>query len=101
MSSVQERIGHNPFYTVLSFDRNAFGDGAVLGCDFVGEVTALGSHVTRFAKGDVVAGLIWGGKRCYRLYSFIVSSLELRSLTRFQFRRDQRSRRLQPVLRSR
>lgn len=34
----------------------------MLGCDFVGEVTELGSGVTRLAKGDVVAGLIWGGK---------------------------------------
>ncbi|KAJ5161792.1 hypothetical protein N7492_007184 [Penicillium capsulatum] len=42
------------------FDINAFGDGAVLGCDFVGEVTELGSGVTGLAKGDITAGLIWG-----------------------------------------
>lgn len=47
---------------VQCFDINAFGDGAVLGCDFVGEVTELGSGVTRLAKGDVIAGLIWGGQ---------------------------------------
>ena len=46
---------------VQCFDINAFGDGAVLGCDFVGDVTELGPGVTRLAKGDVVAGLIWGG----------------------------------------
>ncbi|ODM14869.1 hypothetical protein SI65_09621 [Aspergillus cristatus] len=43
-----------------AFDSNAFGDGAVLGCDFVGEVVELGSGVTRYAKGDVIAGLVWG-----------------------------------------
>lgn len=41
---------------------NAFGEGAVLGCDFAGEVVELGSSVTRYKKGDIVAGLIWGGK---------------------------------------
>ncbi|RHZ59802.1 uncharacterized protein CDV56_106190 [Aspergillus thermomutatus] len=55
-------VAQNPT-DVQSFDRNAFGDGAVLGCDFVGEVVELGSHVTRFARGDLVAGLIWGGLR--------------------------------------
>lgn len=49
-------------YTVQSFDKNAFGDGAVLGCDFVGEVVQLGNAVKRYVKGDIVAGLIWGGK---------------------------------------
>lgn len=47
---------------VQALDGKAFGDGAVLGCDFVGEVVALGDAVTRFAKGDVVAALIWGGE---------------------------------------
>lgn len=47
---------------VHSFDLNIFGDGAILGCDFVGTVEELGSEVSRIAKGDVVAGLIWGGK---------------------------------------
>lgn len=45
-----------------SFDSNAFGDGAILGCDFVGTVTETDKGVTRAAKGDVIAGLIWGGK---------------------------------------
>lgn len=47
---------------VQSFDGNAFGDGAVLGCDFVGEVVELGSNVKRFSKRDIIAGLVWGGK---------------------------------------
>lgn len=47
---------------VQSFDSNAFGDGAVLGCDFVGTVEASGNNVSRARLGDTVAGLIWGGK---------------------------------------
>ncbi|CAG8240744.1 unnamed protein product [Penicillium salamii] len=47
---------------VQCFDSNAFGDGAVLGCDFVGQVTELGEGVTRLVPGDIVAGLIWGGE---------------------------------------
>lgn len=46
---------------VQSLDSNAFGDGAVLGCDFAGAVEETGSDVRRASKGDVVAGLIWGG----------------------------------------
>lgn len=45
-----------------AFDANAFGDGSILGCDFVGTVEETGSKVSRLAKGDVVAGLIWGGE---------------------------------------
>ncbi|KAK5788675.1 hypothetical protein VI817_009633 [Penicillium citrinum] len=52
-------VAQNPT-DVQSFDKNAFGDGAVLGCDFVGEVVKLGSSVKRYTKGDIVAGLIWG-----------------------------------------
>ncbi|KAJ5089367.1 hypothetical protein N7532_008051 [Penicillium argentinense] len=62
---VQVKVSHvaqNPT-DVQCFEVNAFEDGAVLGCDFVGEVTELGSGVTRLANGDVVAGLIWGGRR--------------------------------------
>ncbi|KAH6686376.1 chaperonin 10-like protein [Plectosphaerella plurivora] len=58
------RISHvaqNPT-DVQSLDKNAFGDGAVLGCGFVGTVEELGPNVTRFSKGDVIAGLIWGGE---------------------------------------
>ncbi|PYH77472.1 GroES-like protein [Aspergillus uvarum CBS 121591] len=47
---------------VQSLDNRAFGDGAVLGCDFVGEVVEVGSSVRRYAKGDIIAGLIWGGE---------------------------------------
>ncbi|KAL4911711.1 chaperonin 10-like protein [Aspergillus aurantiobrunneus] len=57
-------VAQNPT-DVQSFDNNAFGDGVVLGCDFVGEVVELGSSVTRLAKGDVVSGLIWGGEVKY------------------------------------
>lgn len=34
----------------------------MLGCDFVGECVELGSSVRRYKKGDILAGLIWGGK---------------------------------------
>ncbi|KAF6835365.1 hypothetical protein CMUS01_05816 [Colletotrichum musicola] len=46
---------------VQSLDSNAFGDGAVLGCDFVGTVEETGSQVKKLQKGDTIAGLIWGG----------------------------------------
>ncbi|KAL2842571.1 putative zinc-binding dehydrogenase family oxidoreductase [Aspergillus pseudoustus] len=57
-------VAQNPT-DVQSFDNNAFGDGALLGCDFVGEVVELGSKVTRYALGDIIAGLIWGGEIKY------------------------------------
>ncbi|KAL1617920.1 Zinc-binding oxidoreductase alcohol dehydrogenase [Neofusicoccum ribis] len=44
----------------MSFDSDAFGDGAVLGCDFTGIVQKVGDGVTRLRKGDAVAGLVWG-----------------------------------------
>ncbi|EQB50260.1 hypothetical protein CGLO_10321 [Colletotrichum gloeosporioides Cg-14] len=47
---------------ILSFDGNAFGDGAVLGCDFVGTVEETGDQVNKLNKGDIIAGLIWGGE---------------------------------------
>lgn len=47
---------------VFGFDANSYEDGAVLGCDFAGTVEEVGSDVTRLSKGDVVAGIIWGGK---------------------------------------
>ena len=34
----------------------------MLGCDFVGECVELGCSVKRYKKGDIIAGLIWGGK---------------------------------------
>ncbi|MCJ1446233.1 MAG: hypothetical protein MMC23_006738 [Stictis urceolatum] len=58
------RVSHaaqNPT-DVQSFDTNVFGDDAVLGCDFVGTVEQLGDGVTSFERGDVIAGLIWGGE---------------------------------------
>lgn len=54
---------------VLGLDANRFGDGAVLGCDFVGTVEEKGSNVTRADIGDVVARLIRGGK----IYTFSLS----------------------------
>jgi NADPH:quinone reductase-like Zn-dependent oxidoreductase len=52
---------HNPT-DVLCFDAGVFGEDSVLGCDFAGTVTAVGSQVTRIRPGDKIAGLIWGGK---------------------------------------
>ncbi|KAB8218496.1 chaperonin 10-like protein [Aspergillus novoparasiticus] len=54
-------VAQNPT-DVQSFDSNAFGDGTVLGCDFVGEVAQIGVGVTRLTKGDIVGALIWGGE---------------------------------------
>lgn len=49
-------------HIVQSLDANAFGDDAVLGCDFVGTVETTGNKVTRVKVGTVIAGLIWGGQ---------------------------------------
>ncbi|KAG5788073.1 hypothetical protein H9Q69_012856 [Fusarium xylarioides] len=46
----------------LALDVNAFGDGAVLGCDFAGKVVDAHSTVTRLKPGDNVAGFVWGGE---------------------------------------
>ncbi|KAH7144547.1 chaperonin 10-like protein [Dactylonectria estremocensis] len=46
----------------LAFDLNAFGDGAVLGCDFTGIVTRTHPSVTKLVPGDRVAALVWGGE---------------------------------------
>ncbi|EXA31450.1 hypothetical protein BFJ63_vAg18387 [Fusarium oxysporum f. sp. narcissi] len=46
----------------LAFDLHAFGDGAVLGCDFVGTVTRTHPSVTKLEVGDRVAALVWGGE---------------------------------------
>ncbi|KAH6639473.1 chaperonin 10-like protein [Boeremia exigua] len=54
-------VAQNPT-DVQSFDGNAFGDGTVLGCDFVGKVEEIGKNVSRYKKGDTVAALIWGGE---------------------------------------
>ncbi|KAL2076012.1 hypothetical protein VTL71DRAFT_955 [Oculimacula yallundae] len=47
---------------VQSLDGDAFGDGAVLGCDFAGVVEKVGSEVTRYKVGDKISALIWGGE---------------------------------------
>ncbi|PVH85258.1 GroES-like protein [Cadophora sp. DSE1049] len=47
---------------VQSFDGDAFGDGAVLGCDFAGIIEEIGSSVTQLKRGDKIAALIWGGE---------------------------------------
>ncbi|KAL4871407.1 hypothetical protein BDV12DRAFT_183790 [Aspergillus spectabilis] len=47
---------------VKSLDRNAYGPGAVLGCDFVGDVVDIGSNAKKVKRGDVIAGLIRGGE---------------------------------------
>lgn len=54
-------VAQNPT-DVQSLDGNAFGDGTVLGCDFVGEVAEVGRNVSRYKKGDIIAALIWGGE---------------------------------------
>ncbi|KAF5975109.1 toxD [Fusarium coicis] len=46
----------------LALDVNAFGDGAVLGCDFAGKVVDAHSSVTKLKPGDSIAGFIWGGE---------------------------------------
>lgn len=48
--------------TVQCLDTNAFGEGAVLGCDFVGTVESKGEVTKDLDQGDLIAGLIWGGK---------------------------------------
>ncbi|OSS51852.1 hypothetical protein B5807_03670 [Epicoccum nigrum] len=54
-------VAQNPT-DVQSLDGNAFGDGTVLGCDFVGQVAQVGDSVSRYRKGDIIAALIWGGE---------------------------------------
>ncbi|KAK1453407.1 hypothetical protein CMEL01_05066 [Colletotrichum melonis] len=46
----------------LAFDVDAFGDGAVLGCDFVGTVFQAHPNVSRLQAGDKIAALVWGGE---------------------------------------
>ncbi|KAK7452588.1 hypothetical protein CaCOL14_004503 [Colletotrichum acutatum] len=48
--------------TGLALDVDAFGDGAVLGCDFVGTVTQAHTNVSRLQVGDRIAALVWGGE---------------------------------------
>ncbi|KAF5248214.1 hypothetical protein FANTH_6006 [Fusarium anthophilum] len=57
----------------LALDVNAFGDGAVLGCDFAGKVVDIHSTVTKLKPGDSIAGFVWGGEikglGAYSLYT--------------------------------
>ncbi|KAJ3531580.1 hypothetical protein NM208_g8812 [Fusarium decemcellulare] len=46
----------------LAYDLWAFGDGAVLGCDFAGQVFRTHPSATRYKIGDTIAGFVWGGK---------------------------------------
>ncbi|RSL41028.1 hypothetical protein CEP53_013017 [Fusarium sp. AF-6] len=46
----------------LAIDVNAFGDGAVLGCDFAGTVVETHQNVTKLQTGDQIAGFVWGGE---------------------------------------
>ncbi|KAH7061500.1 chaperonin 10-like protein [Macrophomina phaseolina] len=57
-----DHVAQNPT-DIQSLDSNAFGDGAVLGCDFTGTVRKVGEGVTRLKEGDHIAGLIWGGEK--------------------------------------
>ncbi|KAG5657646.1 hypothetical protein KAF25_007679 [Fusarium avenaceum] len=59
----------------LAFDLHAFGDGAVLGCDFVGTVTRTHPSVTKLEVGDKIAALVWGGKRDQRTRGLLVSTV--------------------------
>ncbi|KAG7406786.1 Trans-enoyl reductase ACTTS2 [Fusarium oxysporum f. sp. rapae] len=46
----------------LALDVNAFGDDAVLGCDFAGKVVDVHSTVKKLKPGDSIAGFVWGGE---------------------------------------
>ncbi|KAF4422199.1 hypothetical protein F53441_14303 [Fusarium austroafricanum] len=56
-----ERAAFNPTDR-LALDVNAFGDGAVLGCDFAGMIVETHPSVTKLQVGDNVAGFVWGGE---------------------------------------
>lgn len=53
----------------LAFDLHAFGDDAVLGCEFVGTIVQVHPSVSKLAVGDRIAALIWGGTATPRLPS--------------------------------
>ncbi|KAF9872129.1 zinc-binding oxidoreductase [Colletotrichum karsti] len=55
-------LGDADEFTGLALDVNAFGDGAVLGCDFAGEVFETHPSATKFRKGSRIAGFVWGGE---------------------------------------
>lgn len=65
---------------VQCLDNSAFGDGAVLGCDFVGTVEEIGEAVQRYSTGETVACLIWGGKcKSRRLFSTFSNTFQVRN----------------------
>ncbi|OAL46974.1 GroES-like protein [Pyrenochaeta sp. DS3sAY3a] len=74
-------VGQNPT-DVQSLDSNAFGDGSIFGCDFVGTVKQKGDKVTTVSKGDVIAGLVWGGEKkglgAYCEYSLAVENISFK-----------------------
>ncbi|KAJ0369657.1 hypothetical protein COL26b_010351 [Colletotrichum chrysophilum] len=69
---VYVRVNHAAFNPTdrLALDVNAFGDGAVLGCDFAGEVVEAHPSVTKFAKGSRIAGFIWGARILSRMKDY-------------------------------
>lgn len=64
------------------FDNGNFGDGDVLGCDFVGTVEEIGDAVSKLSKGDIIAGIVLGGIDHYcetcrnNLYKVLISYRE-------------------------
>lgn len=54
-------VAQNPT-DVLSFDGNAFGDGAVIGCDFCGRVEQVGDKVTRVQRGQRIGSFVFPGE---------------------------------------
>ncbi|KAL2878273.1 hypothetical protein SGCOL_006525 [Colletotrichum sp. CLE4] len=54
-------VAQNPT-DIQALDRNAFGEGAILGCDFVGTVEETGDQAHKLNRGDLVAGFVWGGE---------------------------------------
>lgn len=64
---------------VQSLDADAFGDDAVLGCDFVGTVERTGDKVSRVKAGTVIAGLIWGGQSPILDQTYSIQDINLRS----------------------
>lgn len=50
-----------------------FGNDAVLGCDFVGNIVELGEGVQRFVVGDLVSATVWGGKFLPTSWEVLVS----------------------------
>ncbi|KAH7245031.1 chaperonin 10-like protein [Fusarium tricinctum] len=61
---VYVEVGHAAFNPTdrLALDVNAFGDGAVLGCDFSGTVLDVHPSVSKLKNGDSIAGFVWGGE---------------------------------------